>query len=183
MGHIPPVARDTASDEQRRVGDIIFTDRGETYAGPSSILLHAPEIAERFDDLREVLVRKSEVPRNLLQLSTLVAVRFFTAQYAWGVRERLARQAGVAQGVIDAIRERRRPVFDKPNEEAIYDYATELFENRRVTDATHARALAVLGQEQLVTLVATIGLYSMLSVVCNAFEPPFREPGPPPLAD
>ncbi len=183
MARIRPVDRDEATDEQRRVGDIIFGSRNEEYGGPSAILLHIPELAERFDRLRNYLVREQALPNHLVQLASLMAARFWSARYAWWKRVQPCLDAGIPQEVVDAVRDRRRPDFAAADHEAVYDYITELFEDRMVSDATHARLQQLIGAEGLIELVLVVGFYSMLGLVCDAFEPDFPPGVTPPLGD
>jgi 4-carboxymuconolactone decarboxylase len=181
MARIKEIDRVEANTEQRRVGDIIFGSRNEDYGGPSAVLLHIPELAERFDHLRNYLVREQKLPKEMSQLAQLITARFWSAQYAWWKRVEPCLAAGIPQEVIDAVRDRRRPTFEDPDLEAAYDYVMELFENRRVSDATHERLQSLIGDECLIELVLTMGFYSMLGLVCDAFEPDFPPGVPEPL--
>ncbi len=181
MARIEEITRDRADDEQRRVGDAIFGSRHEDYGGPSAIMLHVPELTERFDHLRNYLVREQQLPNRLLQMAVLVTVRFWSAQYAWWKRVEQCRDAGVPDDVIEAVRHRRRPPFQDGDLEAVYDYTTELLQHRKVSDEAHRRLHALIGDEQLIELVTAVGFYSMLCLVCDAFEPDLPEGMPPPL--
>lgn len=183
MARIKPIARDEATAEQRRVGDVIFGSRHEDYGGPSAILLHLPELAERFDQLRDALVREQSLPNPLLQLAVLITARSWSAQYAWSKRVKPCLQAGIRQGVIDAVRERRRPSFESDDQEAVYDYVTQLLETSRVGDATHLRLQRIIGDDCLIELVTAVGFYSMLGLLCDAFEPDLPPGADAPLAD
>eukprot|EP00490_Sorites_sp_Unknown_P010981 CAMPEP_0114691148 /NCGR_PEP_ID=MMETSP0191-20121206/66505_1 /TAXON_ID=126664 /ORGANISM="Sorites sp." /LENGTH=76 /DNA_ID=CAMNT_0001981975 /DNA_START=6 /DNA_END=236 /DNA_ORIENTATION=+ len=72
-----------------------------------------------------------------------------------------------------------------PQQRAVYKYALELHETKRVSDKTHSEALTAVGGEQaLVDLVFTMGFYHQISMTLNAFNvplpegvtPPFKEP-------
>lgn len=173
MARLQPITREQATAEQRRVGDIIFGSRNEDYGGPSAVLLQIPELAERFDHLRNYLVREQKLPKPMVYLAALLAARFWSAEYAWWKRVPMCLEAGIPQGVIDAVLERRRPQFDDASLEAVYDYVTELFEDRRISDRTHDRLEAIIGDESLIELVLVVGFYSMLGMVCDAFDPDF----------
>ncbi len=158
------VNRVAASDEQRRVGDFIYGKRNEEYAGPSAILLHIPELAERFELMREHILAAG-LPSDLLQLATLVLARHWSVDYVWNVRVELARKAGISDAVIEAIRNRRRPAFANAAQEAIYVYTSELLGPGGVSDAAHQAVRKVLGSDVLVIeLVAMVGLYTILAL-------------------
>ena len=57
------------------------------------------------------------------------------------------------------------------DEAAIYDFCIELLENKRVSDATYARAIAQVGEEGAVQIAVTAGLYSYLSIAVNMAYP------------
>ena len=57
------------------------------------------------------------------------------------------------------------------DEAAVYDFCTELLENKRVSDATYARAVAELGEEGVVQTAVTAGLYTYLSMAVNMAYP------------
>lgn len=183
MATIVPVNRDDATGEVRRVGDMIFTERGEDYGGPSAVMIRVPELAERFDRLRQYLVHESSLTRPLQQIAILIVVRKFLAQYAWQVRVTVCRELGVAEEIIEAVREGCRPNFTDAKNAAVYDFVRELLDTNRICDETHGRAREVLGEEGVIELVGLVGLYTMLSFTCNAFEPPLMPDGPTPLAE
>ena len=164
------VVRDRANAEQRRVGDKIFATRGETYAGPSAILLQVPALAETLDDLRSVALKPKTLSNALVQLVTLVVARHWNAAYIWAVRERLSLKAGIGADVIDAIRHRRAPFFAAPDQAIVHDYAQALLGSARVPDDLHGRAVAAVGEAGIVELVAVIGLYTTLALTARAAD-------------
>lgn len=183
MATIAPVIREEAEGDVLRIGDIIFTERGEGFGGPSAIMIKVPELAERFDQLRQYLVRGSSLPRPLQQIAILVVVRKLMAQYAWQVRVNTSRELGISEDIIQAVRDGRRPDFEDDEHAAVFDYVSELLDTNRVRVTTHARVLEFLGEPGLIELVGLVGFYAMLSYQCNAFEPPLMKDGPAPLAE
>jgi 4-carboxymuconolactone decarboxylase len=57
------------------------------------------------------------------------------------------------------------------DEEIAYAFCTELLQNKRVSDATYARAVAMFGEEGVVQTAVTVGLYSYLSLAVNMAYP------------
>ena len=89
------------------------------------------------------------------------------AKYA---AKREALKAGLDPAVINAIAERRKPVFTDPRAEAVYDYATALIESHVVPRPVHEAAVAALGEAGTVELVGVLGYYALVSMTLNAFE-------------
>ena len=95
--------------------------------------------------------------------------RFWTAQYEWYAHYKIALEEGLDAAIADAIAERRRPDFKNKDEEIVYDFVTEMTENRKVSDATFAAAQELLGPKGVVELVVLCGHYSVISLVLNTF--------------
>ena len=173
---IPLVVRDRATDEQRCVGDFIYGKRNEPYGGPSAIMLHAPELANRFEAIREHILAAG-LPEDLLHLATLVLARHWSVDYVWNVRVGLALKAGIDPTVIEAIRTHQRPQRLSEAQAAIYDYVSELLGPVGVSDSTFQRAREVLHDDKaIVELTAVVGVYTMLALQCRAADLP-AQPG------
>ena len=60
------------------------------------------------------------------------------------------------------------------DEAALYDLATEIFRDKKVSDATYATALAQFGEQGMVELISLMGYYDlvgMLLIAGNAVPP------------
>jgi 4-carboxymuconolactone decarboxylase len=88
----------------------------------------------------------------------------------WHSYSKRAAEGGIADEVIAAIAERHKPSFTRGEDQAVYDYATELLHKHHVSDATFRAALAAVGKVTIVELTALIGNYSMVAMVLNAFQ-------------
>lgn len=171
MARINEVERHEATPEQLQVGDAIFGSRNEDYGGPSAVMLHAPALAARFEDLRNALIKDERLPKPVLHFAALLVARFWSSQYTWWKRVEMCRAAGIPDDLIDAVRERRRPTFTDASLETVYDYVADLLERGRVDDTAHQRAVELLEEEGVIALVLLVGLYSTLAMVSDAFEP------------
>jgi 4-carboxymuconolactone decarboxylase len=171
------VTRAAATEEQKQVGDFIYLKRDEEYAGPSAIMLNVPDLANVFEHMREHL-EQAGLPDDLYQLATLVLARHWSVSYIWNVRVRQSRAIGIDEVVIDAIKNRRRPIFSDPRQDAIYTYTSEMLGPAGVSDAAYRKAKEVLGGEnQVIELTALIGLYTFLSFQCRAADLPAQANG------
>ena len=64
-----------------------------------------------------------------------------------------------------------------PQQLAVYRYAKELNETKRVCDSTYAAALEAVGSEQaLIDYVFTMGFYHQMSITLNSFPTPSFDP-------
>ena len=161
--------------EQNRVAHGILGRRGGRIPGPYRFALHCPALTEVWHPLGEMLRLKSTFPLRLSELAILTAARAWDCDYVFNAHAPAALEDGLAQSVVDAIVENKRPKFDKADEEAIYDYCTELFENGAISDETYARGLKMFGAPKLVEITALIGYYGMVAMTLLAHEMPLQK--------
>jgi 4-carboxymuconolactone decarboxylase len=122
--------------------------------------------------MQHLLNYESRLDKRLMQLLILIMARQGSAQFAWYVHARHAAELGIAADIVEAIRTRNDPRFDHDDDRLVYEIVMELDDTRTLSDASYERALAALGQEQLVELVAAVGFYVMVSMTLNAFDAP-----------
>jgi 4-carboxymuconolactone decarboxylase len=102
----------------------------------------------------------------------LVTARHWCAQFEWWAHSRLARQEGLDEAIIDAVRDRDDTPLSDPELQITRQFAAALLATGRVPDATHDEAVLMLGERGVVELVGTIGYYCLISLVLNTAEVP-----------
>ncbi len=174
MSRLPKIDPAELSAEQRRIYDGIAAAHGGEVRGPWAIELRVPEVAEHMHALYDRLCVHPAIGKRLFELMVIIVARHWTSQFEWFAHERQARAAGIADAVIDAIRERRKPTFERDDERLVYGVVTELNQTQALSDATYARARETLGEAHLVELIAGMGTYTSIAIQLNAFdvEPP-----------
>lgn len=181
MPRIPILTLEEMSPEQRRVHDAVVSGPRGVLRGPLRAALHNAELADKWQQLGELLrYRTSLAPRHS-ELAILVTARHWSCQFEWYAHEPPARKGGVPDAAIEAIRHGRRPAFESADDEAIYQFAVELHRTHFVSDATYARALERFGVTGVVELTALCGYYGMVAMTLNGHELPLPEGTAPPL--
>ena len=181
MARVPDLKPEEMTAEQKRLAQKIAGPRGGVVRGPFAIWLRNTALVDKADELGNLLREGTSVPRRLSELAILVTARHWTAQYEWFAHERQAREVGIADAVIDAIRNRTRPRFDKADEQVVYDLASELYENKAVSDKTYAAAVQTLGQMTVIELVTVATFYAMIAMILVTFQAPLPQGTKPPL--
>ena len=110
--------------------------------------LHAPELADKWQQLGELLRYRTSLPTRLSELAVLVVARHHDCQYVWQAHAPVALKAGVAPDIVEAIRTGHRPAAAQPDETAVYDYASELLRSKFVSDAAYAAAYPASGGQR-----------------------------------
>jgi len=172
MARVPHLSPDELTPEQKRIHDAIAGARGGAVGGPFAIWLRLPEIADKANQFGNVLRSHGTLDRRLFELMILVVARQWSAQYAWFVHERAARQAGVSDAVIEAIRARRTPPFARDDERLVYDIVTELSTTKTLAQASYDGLVSSLRLERTIELMTATGFYTMVAMMLNAFDAP-----------
>jgi len=171
MARVDQLKPDELTPDQQRLFREIAATR-DRVGGPFGIWLRTPAIADAANRLGNTLRRDSNLDGRLFELMVLVIARHWGAQYEWFVHESAARKAGLAEDVIAALREGRRPTFARADEQLVYDVVTELQTTKKLSDATYAHGLEAFGLSLLVEFISAAGFYSMVAMVLNAFDVP-----------
>lgn len=69
----------------------------------------------------------------------------------------------------------------QPDEEAVYNFATELLQTRQVSDRTFEAAKRVLGERGVVDLISVMGWYGTVSMYLNVDRYPLPQGSQPEL--
>src|SRR5436190_1014380 len=147
---------------QRRVHDQIVAGRRGRFGGPFQLLIRAPEICEHASRLGEHLRWGTSLSDRLSELAIITTAAFWRAQYEWYAHAPLAKEAGVPEAAIEAIRTGETPLFAEPDEALVYKICSELFRTRRLSDDSFAQAKDRLGEAGLVEIIAIIGYYTLI---------------------
>lgn len=157
----------------RSVGIALNTPAG--LPGPFNAWMYSPVIGNLVQELGAALRFSNSLPNNLLEIAILMVGKQWSAQFEFWAHARLARQAGVSDAAIEAIRVGAEPHFEKPEETQIYNFAREFIETKRVSDKTYAETRALIGENGLVDLIALMGYYTIVSMTLNCFQVPLPE--------
>lgn len=168
---------------QRKIHDDVVKGPRGVLRGPLRAVIHRPDLAERWSALGEMLRYGTSLSPRLSELAILITARGCDAPFEWYAHEPPAREAGIAESTIDAIRQGAHPAALADDERAVYDYALELNRKHTVSDATHQKALDQLGVVGVVELTALVGYYNMVAMMLNAQGIPMPEGTPSPLAE
>jgi 4-carboxymuconolactone decarboxylase len=172
MPRLPKLDPAKFTPEQKKVHDAIVAGPRGRIVGPMLVWIANPGLCEHAQALGAYCRFGTSLPPRLSELAICVTGAFWKANYEWFAHAPLAIKAGIDPAAIETIRTGGTPKFTKSDEQAIYDFATEMVRTKRVSDATFSRANKELGETSVIDLVGIIGYYSLVSVTLNAFELP-----------
>lgn len=168
MTRISILDRSDMNDEQGQLYDEVKAAGGPV-GGPYWAYIRNPKLMRLAQDMSGCLQQGGLTTRER-QIAIMAVARHWGAEYPWAVQARNSLAAGIEPEILDAINEGDVPAVADRREQAAYEVASELLADKGLSDATYARAEEAFGLETLISLVATVGQFSMTCCTANAFD-------------
>jgi 4-carboxymuconolactone decarboxylase len=173
-----PLPADKMTDAQKKAAADHTAARGQL-TGPWQVLLRSPELMGRVRGLSDYVRWNGALSPRLSEFVILITAREWSQPYEWNAHQPLAVKGGLNPEIAKAIAEGRRPHGMAEDEEILYDFATELLQNRSVSDATYARVMSKFGEKAMLDTIGLMGHYSLIAMVLNTARTPVAPGGPP----
>ncbi|MBI2188802.1 MAG: carboxymuconolactone decarboxylase family protein [Acidobacteria bacterium] len=173
-----PMPAEKMTPAQKQAADDHTKARG-SLTGPWNVLLRSPELMGRVRGLSDYVRFNGALPPRLSEFVILITARQWSQAYEWNAHYTLAVKGGLNPEIAKAIGDGRRPHGMAEDEEILYDFATELLQNRSVSDATYTRAIAKFGEKAMLDTIGLMGHYSLIAMVLNTARTPVAPGGPP----
>lgn len=162
MENIPPQSRPLAQE--------IIAISSVGLAGPYNVMLRSPVFADRMKRLLDYLRFETSLPKRLNEFAILIQGRLWTSQVEWYAHYPLALKAGLRASVADDLKANIRPREMQPDEAVVYDVCMTMSTKHEISDELFNRAKALLGEQQLVDLIAVSGTYVTVAMLLSLGE-------------
>ena len=176
-----PLTYDEMTPAQKTMIEHLLSGPRAGADGPFNVLLRSPEMGDLAQQFGASTRFNSSVPRKLNELAILLVARHWTSQYEWQAHHRAALQAGLSPAIADAIAQGKRPAGMQKDEEAVYNFCSELLNTKQVGDGTFAAAKDAVGERGVVDLIGVMGWYHTVSMLLNIDRYPLPEGTQPEL--
>ncbi len=175
MARLTPKSFDALTPEQQESFNLIVENRPVKpkdghIGGPFDIWLRSPELARRMVGLGGFFRFDTSVDRRYIELAILVTGAHWQAQFEWYAHEPMARDAGVPQTVIDAIKVGAEPTLSDSGDAATYRLIHEALNHHRVSQTTYDAAITQFDEVGVAELVGVSGFYVAVSMTLNVFD-------------
>ena len=167
MARVPYLDRSDLPEDLRHVYDRIAESRGSV-GNVFRAMLNSPEATEVVAAVGEYARYRSTLDPVVREIAVLSTAREHDNEYEWAHHEPLAREAGVSDATIEAIRSGRAPMGLPPKEGVFAQAARELVRDGTLGDRTYQAIEHLLGRQGTVELIVTVGYYTMLSRIMTA---------------
>ncbi|MEI7495257.1 MAG: carboxymuconolactone decarboxylase family protein [Betaproteobacteria bacterium] len=134
-------------------------------AGPYNIMFRSPVYADRMKKLLDYLRFNTSLPTRLNEFAIIIQGYEWKSQVEWYAHYPLALKAGLPQSIADDLKNGIRPRNMAADEEVVYDVSMEMMRKHEITDELFYKAKKILGEQQLVDLVAVSGTYVTVAML------------------
>lgn len=185
QSRLTPLDEDHMDTAQRDVlREILQGPRGNL-DGPFLAWIHSPELAGHAQRLGAFCRYETHLELRLTELAILFTASWWRSQAEWQIHEPIAREAGISEAVIEALRTEKEPTFRRNDERLVYRFGRCLYASKRIDDDLYAEAIEAFGERAVVELVGVFGYYALVAMTLNVFSVrrdtevplPFVEPG------
>ena len=184
MPRLEPQTHDTLDDAQQVLWDNITTgpranperEHGGlagadgALIGPFNALFLSPGIGDAIQKLGAAIRYQTSLPADLLEVAICTMGGHWRANFEFWAHARLAKNAGVSEGAIDAIRDGETPFFGDDRQQTVYRFGRELIENQRVSDETYEALTGMIGESGVFEVASVMGYYALVSIGLNTFN-------------
>jgi 4-carboxymuconolactone decarboxylase len=160
---------------QKKMFENLISGERRGASGPFNVLLRSPEMGDLAQQFGASMRFHSTIPPKLNELAIIITARHWTSQYEWYAHRRAAQTAGLSQSIIDAVATGTRPATMAPDEEAVYNFCTELLSTKQVSDGTFKAARDRFGERGVVDLIGVSGYYQLVSMLLNVDRYPLPD--------
>lgn len=169
MARVPFATREQMSPQDRKIWDEIESSRGGV-ARNFAAILNNPQAAGKMATLGAYVRYETPLPSRIKALTILTAAREACGHYVWTVNQRPAKEAGISDEIIAAIREYRAPLGLDPQDAAVVQFVLELLRQHRISDTTFEAVRAQVGDAGIIDVLMVAGYYHSLAHCLQALE-------------
>lgn len=164
------------TSDQKKIYKQIVSGPRKRLVGPLRAALHNPSLADKWQQLGQVLRFEISLPAYLKELAIIVTARRWSSELEWVIHVNDAAQAGLNHSIINDIGECRSPDFGDDEAAArVYEFSREVTLTGQVSDEVYRSIAVRWGELGVVELTALVGYYSMVAMTLNAHRIPLPE--------
>jgi 4-carboxymuconolactone decarboxylase len=168
MTRIPVLKRGDMNAEQGKLFDDVKAEGGPV-GGPYWAYIRFPRLMRLAQDISSCL-GQGGLSKRERQFAILAVARFWGAEYPWAAQARSAASIGIDAETIDTINAGATPKLADPREKMAYDVANELLKSHKLSDVSYGIAANLFNEKELVSLIATVGQFSMTCLTTIAYD-------------
>ena len=161
-----PLRLDQLTPEQQTMVKMLTTPprNSAINSGPFNAYARSPALGILLLQVSDFVRFNSSLPPRLSEFAIMIAARQWSQLYEWRAHYPPAIKGGLDRQILVDLGAGNHPQGMKPDEAALYDYCTEMYRDKNVSDASFKAALAHFGERGIMDLIGIIGYYDLVSM-------------------
>jgi len=157
---------DQLTPEQQKMATVLTTPprNSALNSGPFNAYARSPGLGLLLLQVSDYVRFNSALPPRLSEFAIMIAARQWSQPYEWRAHYPLAIKGGLDRQILVDLGAGTRPQGMKEDETALYDFCTELYRDKNVSDAAFKAALTKFGERGIMDLIGIIGYYDIASM-------------------
>ena len=178
----PVIDPATFTPEQKRFAEEMMKPPRNGNAnnpGPFRVYFRSPDFGLNAIEMSDYLRWGTGLPDRLTELAIIIAARNWNSAYIWRAHYTAAVKGGLDPSVGADIAAGRRPTKMKEDEALIYDFLTQMYRDKEISDATFNAMKAKYGEKGITDIMGLAGYYgitAMALITAKQPVPPGDEP-------
>lgn len=193
MGRLVSTPRDDLPEKRRDLYDRMSQGREVAadgrIGGPFDAWGLNPATGLRIWQLGGALRFKPTIDRRYVELAILMTGQLWQAQFEWWAHEPMARDAGLPEEVIQAVKIGHQPTFADSDDDVdgiggdmtCWRFCRTLLDRQPVDDDLYGAAVSRFGEAGVGDLINACGFYTLVSMTLNTFQVELPEGAEPPF--
>lgn len=173
LPRIPPIGEDELTEDARAFLSFVDGPGGRAAGSKLNIvrtLAHNPELGQRYFQFGVYVLRFSTLDPRIRELVTLRTATLYESEYEWSKHVVAARNAGISDAEIDAVRTGPHAPNWTPLERALLAATDQMIRDNRIDDEVWQLITSEMDYKQQLDFVFTVSSYAMLAMALSALE-------------
>jgi 4-carboxymuconolactone decarboxylase len=142
--------------------------------GPFNAYARSPGLGLRLLEVSDYVRFNSSLPPRLSEFAIMIGARNWSVPYEWRAHYPLAIKGGLDRQILVDLGAGKRPQNMKEDETALYDFVTEMYRDKNISDAAFKATLAQFGERGVMDLIGIIGYYDIASMALIVQKAPAK---------
>jgi 4-carboxymuconolactone decarboxylase len=157
---------DQLTPEQQKMATMLKTPPRNSglNTGPFNAYARSPGLGILLVQVSDYVRFNSSLAPRLSEFAIMIAARQWSQAYEWRAHYPLAVKGGLDRQILVDLGAGTRPQGMKEDEIALYDFCTELYRDKKVSDAAFKAALGKFGERGIMDVIGIIGYYDLVSM-------------------
>jgi 4-carboxymuconolactone decarboxylase len=170
------LALDRLTPEQQQMAVHLKTPprNSEINGGPFNAYARSPRLGLLLLQVSDYVRFNSSLPARLSEFAIMIGARHWSVPYEWRAHYPLAIKGGLDRQILVDLGAGNRPQNMKDDETALYDFCTEMYRDKNVSDAAFKAAVDKFGERGVMDLIGIIGYYDIASMALIAQKAPAK---------